>query len=69
MLAVFNFSDRIYKDYEVRLSGNHMLRELINSAGEIYGGNVLASGMEISVRNGNCHMNLEPYSGRLFQIM
>ena len=53
----------------LRISGNHMLRELINSACEIYGGNVLASGMEIPVRNGNCQMNLEPYSGRLFQII
>lgn len=79
MLAVFNFSDKMFYGYEVRLSGNHMLKEIVNSASEMYGGTVrqsgdkgsdmFATGVEISVRNGNCHIDLEPYSGRLFQVL
>lgn len=79
MVAVFNFGDRMLHGYEVRLSGNHTLRELVNSASEIYGGNVtqsancesgcLDTGNQISVRNGLCKMDLEPYSGRLFQVL
>lgn len=79
MLAVFNFGDQMLHGYEVRSSGNHMLKELLNSASEIYGGTVrqgndsgscqLATGVEIPVRNGSCRMDLEPYSGRLFQVL
>lgn len=44
MLAVFNFSDRMYNAYEVRVPGNHMLKELVNSASEIYGGAIRHGG-------------------------
>ncbi|MBQ4057992.1 MAG: 1,4-alpha-glucan branching protein GlgB [Lachnospiraceae bacterium] len=79
MLAVFNFSNEKFYNYEVRLSGNHMLKELVNSASDIYGGNAshsgtqgsgqFAGGLEIPVRNGYCQMDLEAYSGRLFQVL
>lgn len=69
ILAVFNFSDIRYSGYLVRLEGNHILKELINSAAEIYGGNVASNYSEIPVRNGQCLMDLEPYSGRLFKVM
>ncbi|MCM1497724.1 MAG: 1,4-alpha-glucan branching protein GlgB [Clostridium sp.] len=68
ILAVFNFSDMRYTDYLVRIEGNHMLKELIHSAGNIYGGKVADEGVEIVVSNGQCFMDLEPYSGRLFQV-
>ncbi len=72
ILAVFNFSDRMYNNYEIRIDGNHMLKEIMNSASDIYGGDVCKKSvhdMEIHVRNGSCRMNLEPYSGRLFQVL
>ncbi|MDE5864291.1 MAG: alpha amylase C-terminal domain-containing protein, partial [Lachnospiraceae bacterium] len=69
ILAVFNFSDVRYSDYLVRIEGNHMLKELIHSAGNIYGGTVPYEGVELVVRNGQCFMDLEPYSGRLFQVL
>lgn len=92
MLAVFNFGKQRQSAYEVRLSGNHMLRELVNSASDIYGGtlqrgkndgtiqvvsgasaidkrNAIVNGLEIPVRNGQCRLDLEPYSGRLFQVV
>lgn len=72
ILAVFNFSDRMYHGYEVWIQGNHMLKELVNSASEIYGGQVntgAVHGVEIPVRSGVCRMDLEPYSGRLFQVL
>ncbi len=68
ILAVFNFSDERYRNYLIRLKGNHTLKELIHSASRIYGGNVLQDNVELPVRNGQCMMDLEPYSGRLFQV-
>lgn len=68
ILAVFNFSDVRYRNYLIRLQGNHTLKELIHSASRIYGGTVLQDNVELSVRNGQCMMDLEPYSGRLFQV-
>lgn len=66
ILAVFNFSDRNYDNYGVRLTGNHMLCELINTDASIYGG-YNSSGMEtLIVRNGHCNMRLAAFSGRLF---
>lgn len=69
ILAVFNFSDIRYSNYLVRIEGNHMLRELIHSAGNIYGGTIAYEGVELVVRNGQCLMDLEPFSGRLFQVL
>ena len=68
ILAVFNFSDERYRNYLIRLKGNHTLKELIHSASGIYGGTVLQDNVELPVRNGQCMMDLEPYSGRLFQV-
>ena len=68
ILAVFNFGDTRFENYSVGIQGNHMLKEIVNSANEIYGGSVCGAGMEIPVRNGQCVMELEPYSGRLFQV-
>ncbi len=79
MLAVFNFGMKNLFDYEIWISGNHMLRELINTASTIYVAdnemyenvkdNKDTVGKEIVVQNGRCRMNLEPYSGRLFQFL
>lgn len=68
ILAVFNFSDNGYDNYLVRLSGNHMLKELLHTASDIYGGDIRCHLQEIPVRNGQCMIHLEPFSGRLFQI-
>ncbi|MBR1865207.1 MAG: 1,4-alpha-glucan branching protein GlgB [Lachnospiraceae bacterium] len=68
LLAVFNFGPECYDHYVVRLQGNHMLSELIHTAGDIYGGTVQGHTQELPVRNGQCQMRLEPYSGRLFHI-
>lgn len=68
ILAVFNFSDERYRNYLIPLKGNHTLKELIHSASRIYGGTVLQDNVELPVRNGQCMMDLEPYSGRLFQV-
>lgn len=69
ILAVFNFSDVRYSHYMVCINGNHILKELIHSASRIYGGEVSSEGTEIPVKNGQCRMDLEPYSGRLFQVL
>lgn len=69
ILTVFNFSDLRYQNYMIRLDGNHMLKELIHSASKIYGGEIPYEGADIPVRNGQCFMDLEPYSGRMFQIL
>lgn len=91
MLAVFNFGNQKFSDYEIRLSGNHRLREVLNSASAIYAADDCIQGMQneftlndrrrdvgnkqirndmmIPVQNGICRIDLEPYSGRLFQIV
>ena len=68
ILAVFNFGDRYFDNYEVRITGNHMLNELINSDAGIYGGNTDSDTQNIPVRNGICYMRLAPYSGRIFVV-
>ena len=68
ILAVFNFGDRSYDNYEIRLSGNHMLNELINSDASIYGGSGSCDMETLFVRNGHCDMKLSAYSGRLFVL-
>jgi 1,4-alpha-glucan branching enzyme len=68
VLAIFNFSDRDYHDYEIRVSGNHQLNELINTDAAIYGGNNSANMISTPVRNNRCYVNLAAYSGRLFVV-
>lgn len=68
VFAIFNFGDIGFDSYEVRLSGNHILKELINTDASIYGGE-WKNGMEnVQVRNGRCTLRLAPYSGRLFVV-
>lgn len=67
ILVILNLGDRDYYDYEVRLSGNHRLAELINSDSHFYGGNS-GDAHEISVSNGRCRIPLPRYSGKLYLI-
>ena len=67
ILVVLNLSDINYFDYEIRLSGNHRLKELINSDSYLYGGKS-GDNMEIPVNNGRCRLNLPAFSGRMFVI-
>ena len=68
MIAVFNFSDRCYDAYMLRIEGNHRLLELMNTNWEIYGGMAGSQKETIRVMNGQCHIKLLPYSGRLFVV-
>ena len=67
ILAVFNFGDSSLSNYEIRLSGNHRLEELLCSDWVIYGGTTQKGGC-VMVNNGRCHMDLPAYSGRLFLV-
>lgn len=67
ILTVFNFGDVPYRNYLVKLSGNHELVELVNTDAVIYGGDT-KSGRRIPVRNGQCMMDLPAYSGCLFRV-
>lgn len=68
VLAVFNFGDRDYHNYEIKVSGNHQLNELINTNAAIYGGNDNGNMISVPVRNNRCYVNLAAYSGRLFVV-
>lgn len=68
ILAVFNFSDVCYDSYVLRMEGNHMLRELLNTNWEIYGGIEQLSKEHIRVMNGRCQIKLLPYCGRVFVV-
>ncbi|MGN0153472.1 MAG: 1,4-alpha-glucan branching protein GlgB [Lachnospiraceae bacterium] len=69
IFAVFNFGNNRFSNYLVRLSGNHRLKELLNTERDIYGGELLEENQEILVRNGQCMMDLAAYSGRVFQVI
>lgn len=66
LLAVFNFSDQSYANYMIKAPGCGQLIEIINTDWDIYGGSRHNDKMCISVRNGQCIMELSAYSGRLF---
>ncbi|MDE5778241.1 MAG: alpha amylase C-terminal domain-containing protein [Lachnospiraceae bacterium] len=66
LLAVFNFSDQGYVNYMIKAPGCGQLIEIINTDWDIYGGTQHNDKMCISVRNGQCIMDLNAYSGRLF---
>ena len=68
ILAVFNFGERDFDNYEVNVKGNHMLKEIINTDAKIYGGDYTIDNEEIRIRNGRCYMRLKACSGRLFEI-
>ncbi|MGN0439073.1 MAG: 1,4-alpha-glucan branching protein GlgB [Lachnospiraceae bacterium] len=67
ILAIFNFCDAPHDNYEVKLSGNHKLEELICSDWMIYGG-CLEGSQNIIIQNGRCYMDLPAYCGRLFVV-
>lgn len=68
ILCVFNFSDVCYDTYRMKMDGNHMLCELMNTSWDIYGGDVPNEGETIYVRNGWFDLCLKPFSARLFII-
>lgn len=68
ILAVFNFGNVTFHNYEVMVGGNHRLQELINTDATIYGGNSGDGPQNIPVMNGKCYVNLPAYSGRLFVV-
>ena len=68
ILTVFNFGDKSFDDFELRISGNHILHELINTNALLYGGNDSDNMQSIAVRNGRCNTRLSAYSGRLFVV-
>ena len=68
ILAVFNFGDKNFERYEIKIPGNHLLKELINSDADIYGGTVNENMETVYVRNGRCAVKLPSYTGRLFMV-
>ena len=67
ILTVFNFGDVPYRNYLVKLPGNHELVELVNTDAVIYGGESV-TGRRILIRNGQCIIDLPAYSGCLFRV-
>ena len=69
ILAVFNFGDRNFDNYEIKYPGNHMLKELINTDAIIYGGNCAADVETLYIRSGRLTMKLSAFSGRMFVVI
>ena len=69
VLVIMNFSNENYYNYRIPVTGNHILKEIINSDWEIYGGQTMVNHIETPVRNGQCLMDLPAYSGRMFHVM
>lgn len=66
--AVFNFSDKIQKEYELPLPDADKLTILLASDMEIYAGTKKYKNLDISVKNGKVILDLEPYSAVYYKI-
>lgn len=68
ILAVFHFGSEHFDRYLIKLSGNHVLRLLIHSDLERFGGETRNYPKEIYVRNGQAVLEIAPYCGMIFAI-
>lgn len=68
VIAVFNLGAVTYRNYVVRMEGNHLLRQIIHTEQTIYGGMGEGAHKEIPVRNGQFIIDLPAYSGCLFRV-
>ena len=68
LLAVLNFADEICKDYELKINAKS-LNLLIDSNFDIYGGDIVAKNCNILSSNGKFTLDLEAFSGKLFEVI
>ncbi len=61
LVALFNFSDKEQKDYQVSISGVKKLKLLISSENTIYGGNKDQEIKELTEKEGGFIFQLKPY--------
>ena len=66
--AVFNFSDREWKEYTLSVPGGRKLRPLLSSQWEVYGGIRKRDSDELTGQDGEFVLSLPPYSGSYFQV-
>lgn len=66
--AVFNFSDKIQKEYELSLPDADRLTILLASDMKTYAGTKEYKNLDISVKNGKVTLDLEPYSAVYYKI-
>lgn len=68
LLAVFNFSDKEQKEFEIKSAGDAKLVPLFNSEWEQYGGSIKKSRRAVPFKEGTAKVNLPAFSGALFEI-
>lgn len=66
--AVFNFSDREWKEYALAVPGAKGLRLLLSSQWEIYGGTGKRDAKKTAGREGAFVLSLPPYSGSYYLV-
>lgn len=68
IIVLMNLSDSYYVNYRVRYEGNHLLKELLHTGADIYGGTDSSGLQSIRVQSGHFLLDLPPFSCRIFQV-
>lgn len=68
MVAVFNFSDRVRKDYELKIDPERKAEVLLSTDWQCFGGKSTVEETENMLQGGKCRVTLNPYSGLLIKI-
>jgi len=68
VLAAFNFSDGVYKDYSLDVPGFKTAKLLLNSDLSCYGGGCADAEEVLPVEDGRVTIALAQFSGKLFQL-
>ena len=69
--AVFNFSDQVQKDYELKVPGARGLTLLLDTDRDIYGGAAMGQDKKITLKTGaagEVKLTLPPFSGRCYAV-
>ena len=70
IVAIFNFSDSVQKDYEVKVPDAKGLKLLMDTNRDIYGGNdaVPEKRIPMGTQDGMTRFTLPPFSGRYYEV-
>lgn len=66
IVAVFNFSDKVQKDYHFKVENAAALKRLFSSNQDIYGGNEKKGGAVLKAKAGEFTVTLAPYSAEYY---
>lgn len=68
IVAFFNFSNKVQKDYRLRVENAGYLKKLLSSNQDIYGGSEKKAKKELKGENGNFVLTLEPFLAEYYLV-